>query len=324
MMEPSIPYRRKLQYHAYGGSPGPRLIITGAVHGNERCGTEAITRVMAELDSGKLLLRSGLVTFVPIANPLAYANNTRNGERNLNRHLFPTSAPQDFEDHVANWLCPLLARHDVLLDLHSFHAPGAPFVMVGPRNNHGPLEPFQHEQQERALARRLGVHRFVDGWLRTYGDGVLRRVPDPQQQQAELRYGVGTTEYMRSTGGYALTLECGQHDDPQAPDVAYRAIRNTLAFLGLIDAPSPPAIAPERMEALSMVAVIDKIWTADRFTRPWSSFDAVANGEQIGVRADGSPVLAPFDGRILFPDSAAVAGGEWYYLARKNCDFGTS
>lgn len=39
------------------------------------------------------------------------------------------------------------------------------------------------------------------------------------------------------------------------------------------------------------------------------------------MRADGTPVLAPFDGRILFPDSAAVAGGEWYYLARKNGDF---
>jgi hypothetical protein len=35
-----------------------------------------------------------------------------------------------------------------------------------------------------------------------------------------LRYGVGTTEYMRSAGGYALTLECGHHADPAAPDVA--------------------------------------------------------------------------------------------------------
>lgn len=322
MMGPSIPDRgQALQCHAYGGSPGPRLLITGAIHGNERCGTEAIHRVMAELDSGTLSIRSGLVTFVPIANPLAYASNTRNGDRNLNRHLFPTSTPQDYEDHVANWLCPLLARHDVLLDLHSFNAPGEPLVMVGPRNNDGPLEPFQHAQHERALARRLGVRRFVDGWLRTYADGVQRRVPDPQQQQAVLRYGVGTTEYMRSTGGYALTLECGQHDDPQAPEVAYRAILNSLAFLGLIDAPSPPAIAPERMEALSMVAVTDKIWADDRFTREWSSFDAVAKGEQIGVRADGTPVLAAFDGRILFPDSAAVAGGEWYYLARENGDF---
>ena len=53
-------------------------------------------------------------------------------------------------------------------------------------------------------------------------------------------YGIGTTEYMRSQGGYAITLECGQHDDPAAPEVAYRAIRRTLAHLGLVDEADPP------------------------------------------------------------------------------------
>ncbi len=304
-----------------GANPGPSLIITGAIHGNETCGTEAITRVMADLDSGALTLRSGRVTFVPIANPLAFARRTRNGDRNLNRKLFPTAHPQDFEDHVANWLCPLLARHDVLLDLHSFNAPGEPFVMVGPRNNTGALEPFQHEQAERALARHLGVRRFVDGWLRAYGDGVRRRLGDESQLETVLRYGMGTTEYMRSTGGYALTLECGQHQDPQARTVAYRAILNTLAFLGMTDGTPPAPVAARAMEALTMVAVVDKISADDVFSKPWRSFDAVAMGDRIGTRADGTPVVAGFDGRILFPDSAAAAGAEWYYLTRANPAF---
>ena len=305
--------------HQYSGQqPGTRLIVTGAVHGNETCGTQAIGRVMQQLDSGALTIRNGAVTFVPVANPLAYAKGERSGERNLNRNLFPNADPQDFEDRVANWLCPLLAQHEVLLDLHSFNAASEPFVMVGPRDNDGPLEPFRHERQERALARRLGVRRFVDGWLRTYGAGVQRRLRDDSQLETVLRYGMGTTEYMRSTGGYALTLECGQHADPQAPEVGYRAIVNTLAFLGLIDAPSPPAIADDAMEALSMVAVYDKQHADDRFSRAWSSFDPVRQGEQIGVRADGTPVLAEFDGRILFPDAAAGAHSEWYYLTRAN------
>lgn len=315
---------QQLQFKSteYGGQhPGTRLIVTGAVHGNETCGTKAIQRVMQELDSGALVIRNGAVTFVPIANPLAYAKGERFGDRNLNRNLFPNENPQDFEDRVANWLCPLLARHDVLLDLHSFKASGEPFVMVGPRNNDGQLEPFQHEQQERAMARRLGVRRFVDGWLRTYGAGVQRRLRGDSQLETVLRYGMGTTEYMRSTGGYALTLECGEHTDPQAPEVAYRAIMNTLAFLGLIDAPSPQPIADEAMEALSMVAVYDKVSADDTFTRAWSSFDPVRKDEQIGMRADGTPVLAEFDGRILFPDSAAGANSEWYYLTRANPNF---
>ena len=55
--------------HEYGNYPGPRLLITGAVHGNERCGTEAITRVMAELDSGTLSLRSGPVSYTHLTLP---------------------------------------------------------------------------------------------------------------------------------------------------------------------------------------------------------------------------------------------------------------
>jgi predicted deacylase len=315
-------YQQQFKSIPYNGiNQSIRLIVTGAVHGDETCGVKAIQRVIRELDSGLHLIRYGSVTFAPVVNPLAHAKGRRNGDRNLNRNLFPNPNPKDFEDHVANWLCPLLAQHDVLLDLHSFNAASEPFVMVGPRNNDGPLEPFKHEQQERALAKRLGVRRFVDGWLRTYSDGVQRRMSGSAEVQTVLRYGMGTTEYMRSVGGYALTLECGQHDDPQAPEVAYRAILNTLAFLGMIDAPEPEPVAPEQMEALSMVAVYDKQHADDTFSRNWSSFDPVNQGEEIGRRADGTPVLAEFDGRILFPDAAAEANSEWYYLTRPNPAF---
>ena len=316
---------RDLQFKSItytGLGHGPRLIITGAVHGNETCGTVAIGRIMEEIDSGKLLIANGSVTFVPVTNPLAYRLVRRSGERNLNRNLFPNQNPQDFEDQVANWLCPLLAQHDVLLDLHSFNADSEPFVMVGPTNNDGPLQPFQHADKERALARRLGVHRFVDGWLATYGQGVQRRMSDASQLETVLRYGVGTTEYMRTTGGYALTLECGQHNDPAAPGVAYRAIMNTLAFLKVIDGPEPQPVAFDRMEALSMVVVHDKMDKGDSFVRTWASFDPVAKGQQIGVRADGTPVTSELDGRILFPDTNAGANQEWYYLTRANPDFG--
>ena len=304
-----------------GQGAAPRLIVTGAVHGNETCGTRAIERVMAQLDGGALRIARGSVTFVPITNPLAYQLERRAGDRNLNRNLFPSESPQDFEDRVANWLCPLLAQHDVLLDLHSFNADSEPFVMVGPQNNDGPLQPFAHADQERALAKVLGVRRFVDGWLATYGAGVQRRLSDASQLQTVLRYGVGTTEFMRSTGGYALTLECGQHKDPQAPEVGYRAIMNTLAHLGLIDAPAPTPVAAADIEALSMVVVHDKLDAGDRFERTWRSFDPVTVGTRIGTRADGSAVLSELDGRILFPDVNAGANQEWYYLTRANTQF---
>jgi predicted deacylase len=303
-------YFKSVNYTGLG--KGPKLIILGAVHGNETCGTKGILKVMEQLDSGALRIAAGSVTFVPVTNPLAYQKNQRSGDRNLNRNLFPNENPQDFEDRIANWLCPLLAQHDVLLDLHSFNAQSQPFVMVGPRNNDGALQPFQHEEKERAMARILGVRRFVDGWMATYGAGVKRRLRDDAQVETVLRYGVGTTEYMRSMGGYALTLECGQHADPQAPDVAYRAIMNTLAHLGLIDAPAPQPVTDT--EYLSMVEVHDRLHPDDAFVKVWSSFDKVAKGDEIGRRADGTPVTAGFDGFVK-------PNAEWFYLAKPNGAF---
>ena len=194
-----------------GSKPGLRLIVLGAVHGNETCGTQAILRVIQEMETGLMPVIAGSVTFVPIANPLAYELQQRMGERNLNRNLNPNSQPRQYEDYVANWLCPLLAQHDVLLDLHSFHTPGKPFALIGPLNNTGTLEPFQHAAEEESLVARLGVHMVVDGWLDTYARGVTQRLsnkfahlnPD-QLQNLDYKYGIGTTEYMRSQGGWGL------------------------------------------------------------------------------------------------------------------------
>jgi hypothetical protein len=97
---------------------------------------------------------------------------------------------------------------------------------------------------------------------------------------------------------------------------------NTLAFLKIINAPEPEPVPFDEMEALQMVVVHDKLAEGDRFTRQWASFDPVAEGEQIGVRADGTPVVAEFAGRILFPDANAAPNHEWYYLTRPNPAFG--
>jgi predicted deacylase len=318
MSEPGSLYFQSLHFQSVsftGLAPGARLIVLGAVHGNETCGTQAIRRVIAEIETGQLAIVAGSVSFVPVTNPLAYARHQRMGDRNLNRNLLPTDAPVEFEDRIANWLCPLLAQHDVLLDLHSFHTAGAPFVMLGPEDNAGALEPFTRAAEEAALAQRLGVHRFVVGWLDTYAAGVARRLAaGASAREADVHYGVGTTEYMRAHGGIALTLECGQHDDPAAPEVAYRAIHNTLAHLRLTPAAPPPAVTDT--EALRLYQVIDRNHVDDRFVRDWASFDRVHAGETIGVRRDGTQLVSDREGYIVFPNPGAQVGQEWFYLAR--------
>jgi predicted deacylase len=291
------------------------------VHGNEVCGSLAIGQVIAMFDAGELVLEAGHVTFVPVTNPLAYARRTRAGDRNLNRGLQPTDAPREFEDEVANWLCPLLASHDVLLDLHSFQGEGGPFVFIGPENNQGDIEPFRHAELEEALALRLGVGRCVCGWLSTYAAGVEHRLPaagpvPAQHGSADVRYGVGTTEYMRSVGGWGVTLECGQHDDPHAVEVGRTAVLNSLIHLGLRSGARPERV--QHIQTLQLCEVVDRRDAGDAFARDWRSFDALRRGDVIGTRADGSRVVAPFDGFIVFPSPTAAVATEWFYLAKQS------
>ncbi len=302
-------------HHFAGFGPGPKLIVLGAVHGNEIAGTRAIERVLAELDAGQWRVERGSLTLLPVTNALAYAQGTRNGQRNLNRRLRPSAEPGDNEDRIANLLCPWLAAHDVLLDLHTFRSPGAPFVMRGPADNAGTLAPFTQAAAEARLAAHLGPRRIVDGWMDAYAQGAARRrargLPD-----ADASYGIGTTEYMRSRGGCALTLECGQHADPAAPQVAYRALRQAAALLGLADLPDfEPAPPPSAFECLSLATVIDREHPDDRFARAWTSFDALRAGDLIATRHDGTALVAEHDGRIVFPDPGAQPGREWFYLA---------
>ena len=320
--EPAPPRNLYFRQSTFTGlKHGTRLIVLGAVHGNETCGTNAIQRVLRDIEDSRLNIDCGIVTFVPITNPLAYHRRERAGDRNLNRNLYPVEQPEDFEDHVANWLCPLLAQHDVLLDLHSTRAQNPAFAMLGPEDNSNSLQPFTHQEKERALALRLGVNRFVDGWLSTYAQGVERRIRQSRMSgnvlnplNTDPRYGVGTTEYMRSVGGYSITLECGQHDDPHSPDVGYRAILNTLAHLGITEGTPPEPV--KTYEALHMYDVFDRDHVDDTFTRAWASFEPLKKGDLIGVRHDGTRLTADADGCILFPDAKAEMGNEWFYLAK--------
>ncbi len=314
----SAPATDTLRIHGYAAlQTGPRLVVLGGVHGDETCGTVGIERVVAELDAGSLQLLRGELTMVPVANPLARRLGRREGERNLNRLFRPSApglSPADYEGRITDLLCPLLERHEVLLDLHSFQSAGEAFAMIGPRDNTGTLEPFARAFEEGQLALHLGTPRVVEGWLDIYAAGLAQRAGGQPPDDAALAFGWGTNEYMRSRGGYGVTLECGQHADPAAPEVAYRAILAALRLLGMI-APDPQAAPPAAPSLLKLVSVTDRADEEDQFVREWATFDPVAKGEPIGVRADGSVLEADRDGFIVFPNSTALPGTEWFYFA---------
>ena len=85
------------------------------------------------------------------------------------------------------------------------------------------------------------------------------------------------------------------------------------AFLGLPDVtPLNDHLVAEmqkRMDA-NMAAL-----APEELMKTWTSFDPLAEGELIALRADGSEVRAPQPGYIVFPDHAALPGHEWFYMA---------
>lgn len=303
-----VALRTFVRAHKFRGPlPGARLIVLGAVHGNEPCGSIAIERILQELACGELEIIAGQLTLVPVANRLAYELGTRNGDRDLNRNFAPTSTPRDNEDFIVNELCLLLAEHSVLIDIHSFSWQSSPMVLLGPDGSARDLQPFAFACDEEALAAHLGVGLALYGWLATNMQRAHRRGSSIQQCN-------GTTDYMRSVGGYAVTLECGQHTDPLAPELAYKAIRNALAHLRLIA--SETRQLKQEIELLRVYDVIDRHSVKDRFAREWNSFDRLYLGDAVAYRSDGTAVLSPADGFVVFPNAKAEPGTEWFYLAK--------
>jgi N-alpha-acetyl-L-2,4-diaminobutyrate deacetylase len=301
-----------------GLNRGAKLVVMGAVHGNETCGPTAILRAIADCRSGRLAIRRGQVTFVPVANLKAYQQATREGDRNLNRDLREKTIPQDYEDRIGNLICPLLREHEVLLDIHSFRGEGVPFVFAGPLDNTADVEPFRFAKAEGEFAARLGTDMVIHGWLDVYGRFLKERVR-LGFSNASISEGVGSTEYMRFSGGYGVTLECGAHDDPQAAEVGYTAIVNALAHLGLTDVAPPPVALKTAIQILDVFVCEAE---GDRIEGAWKTGDPVATGQVIARRANGDAVEAPGAGYIVFPNRTAQPGdGLCYFGVASKRDF---
>lgn len=309
------PFLRCIRYCS--GRPGPKLLITGSVHGDEVCGPRAIADIEQQFAGGTLRLKRGQVTLIPVVNAKAHVQGTRDGDRNFNRDLRIRSVCVDYEDHIGNALSPIMAEHDALLDVHSFPDPGQPFVFVGPENNSGDLQPFARAHEERAFAQSLGPDLIFTGWLDAFSSAVDKITQLTSSSGAspsvQVTRGVGTTEFMRQLGGYAVTLECGQHTDPANDDVARRAILGALHHLDLIE--EVATFAPVSPRVIRLVDAVIRRSTDDKWAKPWKHLDRMVKGEPIASLDGAGEIPAPFDGVIVLPFADAAPYTEWMYFA---------
>ena len=317
-----------IETHSFFGlKPGPKVLVLGRVHGNECCGTLAINNVINRIQNQLVNITLGKVTFVPITNPLAAMRGTRNGDRNLNRAFYPKGPTRnDFEDELNDILCPILEECDILLDLHSFLNGVEPFALIG--NTSGDKKAFVANEEkvytsETHLVSALEVETVIANWSETYIRGVQNRrkrdgvLSPPFSLNYDEKYGDGTTEYARSKGALAITLECGQHEEVSAPLVGENAILNILRFLRMTDERPNSVVNSRKVNYISLFDVIDKISHGDKFTKNWKTFMKIEKNEIIGISEQGKELRAPKDCFMVFPNQNAEPGQEWFYLGER-------
>lgn len=291
-------------YQIDSGQAGPKLMISGAVHGNEKAGPTALNKLIGLIESGDATIDKGSLTIVPICNPKAFEQDVRFVEYNLNRCMYPRAENEIeyYEDRLRNVLCPLLEQTDYLLDLHSCTAKSEAFVILGGDYS----DPVNVE-----FAKGIGASRIIWGWAEAVGSSD--DLPDP-------RHGFGMTEYAREHGARAVTIECGNHEYPRGPDIAFQAICNVLAHVGVATVSKdlqPSDVFEGEQVSIRLKEAVFKTREGD-LSDNWTNMQLVSAGSQIGVFEDGEAVHIPEDGYLIMPNKNAVIDAEWFYWGIKS------
>ena len=195
------------------GKPGPDVMVQALTHGNEFCGALALKYLFDQ----KIEPRQGKLTLA-FANVAAFArfdfddpDRSRYIDEDYNRVWGDDAllGPRDSAElRRARELRPFVDAADCLLDLHSMHEPCRP-IMVCARS-----------EKSVALSRRIGVpgDLLVDtghpAGLRMIERGAFN---DPASPKC------------------AVLIECGQHWEKSAADVAVDTLFRFLGATGAVN-----------------------------------------------------------------------------------------
>jgi predicted deacylase len=207
-----------------GHEPGPHLLITGGVHGDEFEPMAAIRRLMAEIEAENL---RGRVTLVPVVNEPAFRRGQRTAEDGLDlARTCPGRPDGSVTEQIAWRLSQLIRAADLYIDLHT----------GGTRLTVQPLCGYMLHPEADILARqRRMAHAF--GLPLIWGT-------DPSFNGRSL-------SVARDAGIPAIYAEYlgGGRLDPAGVEAYVRGCLNVMAEFGLLDEkpvlPARPALVVE-------------------------------------------------------------------------------
>lgn len=205
-----------------GQKPGPRLLITGGVHGDEFEPMAAIRRLIRETDSRTL---AGTLVLVPIVNEPAFRRGTRTGDDNLDlARVCPGRPDGSITERIAHEFSGLIRSSDYFIDLHT----GGTGLSVLPLAGYSihPDAKVNEAQRRMAAAFNLDV---------VWGTGPLpgRSLSVAWEAKVPAIY----AEYLGSA-------TCR----PEGVDAYVEGCRNVMGILGMIDRALPASRVRQTVE----------------------------------------------------------------------------
>lgn len=270
------------------GRPGPVVMVQALTHGNEICGAIALDWLLRQSPS---LARGSLI--VAFANIDAFErfdpespHASRFVDEDFNRVWDDAvlDGPGDsVELRRARQLRPFVDQADYLLDIHSMHEACRPIMVCGMLDKGA------------EFARELGVP----------GD-LLIDTGHPAGLRMRDRGGFGEVSSHKN----ALLIECGQHWEASATEVAIDTLVRFLAVTGLVQADWVRAHlrrSPAPRQRLVRVSQAVVAHSAEfRFLVPQEGLGIVPAGTPIAQ--DGERIwYAPYDETVLVMPSSAHA-----------------
>lgn len=191
----------KLPVHEIIGSEGPILGISASVHGDETIGVEIVRRVLEELKTKNI---KGTVKIMPVSNPLAFEDASRNtpiDRMNMNR-VFPGRYEGTITEIQAKKMADkFLDGLDAYIDVHA--------------GGQDPVVDYVYIYND-------------EGFSRAFLSKVLYR---PKQD-----YEGTTATYTKPKGILTVTIECGGGPNEESYIIkGVKGIINMLKYKGVID-----------------------------------------------------------------------------------------
>ncbi|WP_193369870.1 M14 family metallopeptidase [Pelagibius marinus] len=273
------------------GQPGPHVMITAVVHGNELCGAIALDWLFkhdVKPLRGRLSLGfmnvDAFLSFDP-ATPTA----SRFVDEDFNR-LWTAEVlggpRQSVELTRARAVRPFINTVDILLDIHSMQRKQPAMMMAGPL------------AKGRELAKAVGLPEIV---VTDAGHAAGKRMRDYE----------GFAD--PASAKNALLMECGQHWEAAAGPLAIHTALRFLLVTEMVDADwAAEGLAGVELPQQRFIEVTGPVTIESenfRFVENYTGLEVIPKaGSVIGYDGD-KPVTTPYDDCVLIMPSRRLSPG---------------